>query len=183
LCGSFSTVNAFNIQYFICHRKCSISPTSPTTTSPSSSSAGPSSQQFPVSPPSSQPSTSSSPTSSGAALRLEPAAEPAPPQINGQTPIPEPTSTPGTSTATPRTNNTSGDPKDLLLDSDSLPKYRRDLVAKLKCLRAELHALQPQTGHCRLEVSRKEIFEVCIMFFFYFFFIYFFFIFFPAYFT
>lgn len=26
-------------------------------------------------------------------------------------------------------------------------------------LKAELHALQPQSGHCRLEVSRKEIFE------------------------
>jgi len=44
--------------------------------------------------------------------------------------------------------------------SESLPKYRRDLVAKLKCLRTELHALQPQTGHCRLEVTRKDIFEV-----------------------
>ncbi|RZF41775.1 hypothetical protein LSTR_LSTR012292 [Laodelphax striatellus] len=40
-----------------------------------------------------------------------------------------------------------------------LPKYRRDLVAKQKILRAELTALQPQTGHCRLEVSRSEIFE------------------------
>jgi E3 ubiquitin ligase SMURF1/2 len=49
-------------------------------------------------------------------------------------------------------------PKDLL-DSESLPKYKRDLVAKQKVLRAELQALQPQSGHCRLEVSRTEIFE------------------------
>ncbi|CAB3385797.1 Hypothetical predicted protein [Cloeon dipterum] len=62
-----------------------------------------------------------------------------------------PTGVPGGSTK---------EPKDLLLDtSESLPKYRRDLVAKLKCLRAELHALQPQTGHCRLEISRKDFFE------------------------
>ncbi|PNF23201.1 E3 ubiquitin-protein ligase SMURF2 [Cryptotermes secundus] len=49
-------------------------------------------------------------------------------------------------------------PKDLL-DSESLPKYKRDLVAKQKALRAELQALQLQSGHCRLEVSRTEIFE------------------------
>ncbi|KAJ9577603.1 hypothetical protein L9F63_005790 [Diploptera punctata] len=49
-------------------------------------------------------------------------------------------------------------PKDLQ-DSESLPKYKRDLVAKQKVLRAELQALQPQSGHCRLEVSRTEIFE------------------------
>lgn len=52
-------------------------------------------------------------------------------------------------------------PKDLL-DSESLPKYKRDLVAKQKALRAELQALQLQSGHCRLEVSRTEIFEVNI---------------------
>ncbi|KAK7790386.1 hypothetical protein R5R35_006760 [Gryllus longicercus] len=49
-------------------------------------------------------------------------------------------------------------PKDLL-ESESLPKYKRDLVAKQMVLRAELQALQPQSGHCRLEVSRNEIFE------------------------
>ncbi|XP_031829010.1 SMAD specific E3 ubiquitin protein ligase [Nomia melanderi] len=49
-------------------------------------------------------------------------------------------------------------PKELM-DNELLPKYKRDLVAKLKCLRAELIALQPQSGHCRLEVSRNEIFE------------------------
>ena len=41
-----------------------------------------------------------------------------------------------------------------------LPKYRRDLVAKMKVLKAELSTLQPQSGHCRLEVSRDEVFEV-----------------------
>lgn len=53
-------------------------------------------------------------------------------------------------------------PKELM-DNELLPKYKRDLVAKLKCLRAELNALQPQSGHCRLEVSRNEIFEVSIV--------------------
>ncbi|XP_049854863.1 E3 ubiquitin-protein ligase SMURF2 isoform X2 [Schistocerca gregaria] len=46
-----------------------------------------------------------------------------------------------------------------LLDSELLPKYKRDLVTKHKSLRTELQALQPQSGHCRLEVSRTEIFE------------------------
>ncbi|CAH1154742.1 unnamed protein product [Phaedon cochleariae] len=50
-------------------------------------------------------------------------------------------------------------PAGLLNESEHLPKYRRDLVAKLKVLRAELAALQPQSGHCRLEVSRSEVFE------------------------
>jgi E3 ubiquitin ligase SMURF1/2 len=45
-----------------------------------------------------------------------------------------------------------------LLESE-LPKYRRDLVGKLRALRSELQTLQPQSGHCRLEVSRTEIFE------------------------
>lgn len=50
-------------------------------------------------------------------------------------------------------------PQGLINDCDHLPKYRRDLVQKLKGLRAELTALQPQSGHCRLEVSRSEVFE------------------------
>lgn len=37
-------------------------------------------------------------------------------------------------------------------DADALPKYKRDLAAKARVLRAELQALQPQTGHCRIEV-------------------------------
>uniref|UniRef100_A0A146LFL1 E3 ubiquitin-protein ligase n=1 Tax=Lygus hesperus TaxID=30085 RepID=A0A146LFL1_LYGHE len=44
-------------------------------------------------------------------------------------------------------------------EGEVLPKYRRDLVAKQKILKVELSALQPQSGHCRLEVSRQEIFE------------------------
>ena len=47
----------------------------------------------------------------------------------------------------------------LLEGMEMLPKYKRDLVAKIKVLRQELSTLQPQSGHCRLEVSRKEIFE------------------------
>lgn len=38
-------------------------------------------------------------------------------------------------------------------DADALPKYKRDLAAKARVLRAELQALQPQTGHCRIEVG------------------------------
>ena len=46
-------------------------------------------------------------------------------------------------------------------ENDSpLPKYKRDLVQKMKVLRQELQSMQPQAGHCRLEVSREEIFEV-----------------------
>ncbi|XP_008197287.1 E3 ubiquitin-protein ligase SMURF2 isoform X2 [Tribolium castaneum] len=59
----------------------------------------------------------------------------------------------------PRTRIVEELPQSLLNDCDHLPKYRRDLVAKLKTLRAELTALQPQSGHCRLEVSRNEVFE------------------------
>lgn len=44
---------------------------------------------------------------------------------------------------------------------EALPRYKRDLVAKMKILRTELQTMQPQSGHCRLEVSRTEIFEVC----------------------
>uniref|UniRef100_A0A1L8DTI7 E3 ubiquitin-protein ligase SMURF1 n=1 Tax=Nyssomyia neivai TaxID=330878 RepID=A0A1L8DTI7_9DIPT len=50
-------------------------------------------------------------------------------------------------------------PQGLLDGAELLPKYRRDLVSKTRALRAELQALQPQSGHCRLEVSRAEIFE------------------------
>lgn len=37
-----------------------------------------------------------------------------------------------------------------LLDAELLPKYRRDLVGKLRAMRTELQTLQPQSGHCRL---------------------------------
>ncbi len=42
---------------------------------------------------------------------------------------------------------------------EGLPKYKRDLVAKMKVLRQDLGPLQPQSGHCRLEVGRQEVFE------------------------
>uniref|UniRef100_A0A8C9RDG7 E3 ubiquitin-protein ligase SMURF1 n=1 Tax=Scleropages formosus TaxID=113540 RepID=A0A8C9RDG7_SCLFO len=38
-------------------------------------------------------------------------------------------------------------------------RSERDLVQKLKLLRHELSLQQPQAGHCRIEVSRQEIFE------------------------
>ncbi|XP_055838809.1 E3 ubiquitin-protein ligase Smurf1 isoform X2 [Episyrphus balteatus] len=50
-------------------------------------------------------------------------------------------------------------PQGLLEGADLLPKYRRDLVGKLRALRNELQILQPQSGHCRLEITRTEIFE------------------------
>uniref|UniRef100_T1JG98 E3 ubiquitin-protein ligase n=1 Tax=Strigamia maritima TaxID=126957 RepID=T1JG98_STRMM len=66
------------------------------------------------------------------------------------------TSTCTTTTTTTTTTTSSAKDK----DGDSpLPKYKRDLVQKMKAFRAEIQALQPQSGHCRLEVSRQEIFE------------------------
>ena len=110
-------------------------------------------------------------------------------QANGNTHIPVATSenvpasssTNSTSSAngavTPSTNNTSTTieqasgsnnnncdsssskhSNDILMH-EGLPKYKRDLVAKIKVLRTELSGLQPQSGHCRLEVSRQEVFE------------------------
>ncbi|NXW06324.1 SMUF1 ligase, partial [Fregetta grallaria] len=38
-------------------------------------------------------------------------------------------------------------------------RYERDLVQKLKVLRQKNSLQQPQAGHCRIEVSRKKIFE------------------------
>lgn len=73
------------------------------------------------------------------------------------TPTPTPAATAGSSTVL--STSTSG-PQSIENDSECLPKYRRDLVAKQKILRAELNLLQPQSGHCRFEVSRSEIFEV-----------------------
>ncbi|OQR74237.1 E3 ubiquitin-protein ligase SMURF2-like, partial [Tropilaelaps mercedesae] len=40
-----------------------------------------------------------------------------------------------------------------------LQNHNRDLVTKLTMLRKDLQAFQPPTGHCRLEVSREDIFE------------------------
>lgn len=50
-------------------------------------------------------------------------------------------------------------PQSLLESAELLPKYRRDLDVKIRSFRSELQQLQPQSGHCRLEVSRAEIFE------------------------
>lgn len=108
-------------------------------TPPSSSSSG--------NPPS-MPSTSThNPTISAAAASGPPVTNTAP-----QAAVAAPLS--------PRTRINECDlPQGLLNDSELLPKYRRDLVGKLKVLRAELTVLQPQSGHCRLEVSRSEVFE------------------------
>uniref|UniRef100_A0A2K6LFT5 HECT-type E3 ubiquitin transferase n=1 Tax=Rhinopithecus bieti TaxID=61621 RepID=A0A2K6LFT5_RHIBE len=52
-------------------------------------------------------------------------------------------------------------PSEGSLEDEELPaqRYERDLVQKLKVLRHELSLQQPQAGHCRIEVSREEIFE------------------------
>lgn len=54
-------------------------------------------------------------------------------------------------------------PSEGSVEDEELPaqRYERDLVQKLKVLRHELSLQQPQAGHCRIEVSREEIFEVC----------------------
>ncbi|KAJ6221143.1 hypothetical protein RDWZM_006955 [Blomia tropicalis] len=41
----------------------------------------------------------------------------------------------------------------------SQQQKRRNLVQKMSTLRQELQAFQPQSGHCRIEVSRDDIFE------------------------
>ncbi len=63
------------------------------------------------------------------------------------------------SSSTPSQPSSSRDTSNKENDSP-LPKYKRDLVQKMKVLRQELQAMQPQAGHCRVEVSREEIFEV-----------------------
>ncbi|RWS20924.1 E3 ubiquitin-protein ligase SMURF2-like protein, partial [Leptotrombidium deliense] len=47
------------------------------------------------------------------------------------------------------------------IDSISCTEFnsKKSLVQKMATLRQELANLQPQSGHCRLEVSRKDIFE------------------------
>lgn len=80
---------------------------------------------------------------------------------------PQVATTNGTRTQTSDTSRTGAQPQSvpadlpqgLLEGADLLPKYRRDLVGKMRALRTELQTLQPQSGHCRLEVSRNEIFE------------------------
>ncbi len=39
------------------------------------------------------------------------------------------------------------------------PGTGRDLVHKMRMLRSQLNAMQPQTGHCRLELARDNVFE------------------------
>lgn len=70
------------------------------------------------------------------------------------------TTTVSNTTSVPSTTTSTVIPQSIETDNECLPKYRRDLVAKQKILRAELNVLQPQSGHCRFEVSRSEIFEV-----------------------
>ena len=64
--------------------------------------------------------------------------------------------------STPTSASSSKHPRGLLemsSEQHNLPKSKRDLVAKMKVLRSELSGLQPASGHCRLEVTRGEVFE------------------------
>lgn len=67
--------------------------------------------------------------------------------------MPPVTSSPPAAAATPSTSSS------LAGDDIGLPRYKRDLVAKIKVLRTELSSLQPASGHCRLEIGRQEVFE------------------------
>ncbi|XP_047994862.1 E3 ubiquitin-protein ligase SMURF2 [Leguminivora glycinivorella] len=67
--------------------------------------------------------------------------------LSARPPAPEPAATPAPPAAPPSETG------------DELPRYKRDLAAKARVLRAELQALQPQTGHCRIEVSRNQVLE------------------------
>ena len=67
--------------------------------------------------------------------------------------------TPTTISMSDNNNNHSDLPQGLINETECLPKYKRDLTVKLKSLRAELTAMQPQSGHCRIEVSRGRILE------------------------
>lgn len=82
-----------------------------------------------------------------------------PPQALPTTSAPSTTMAPSSTPVSPPRHRDQDLPQGLLIDAELLPKYRRDLVGKLRALRAELTTLQPQSGHCRLEVSRNEIFE------------------------
>ncbi|XP_064478948.1 E3 ubiquitin-protein ligase SMURF2-like [Ornithodoros turicata] len=71
-----------------------------------------------------------------------------------------------TTPSTTASNGTTGEEGTIILEPRApspepspLPKYKRDLVQKLTALRQELQTAQPQSGHCRLEVSREDIFE------------------------
>ncbi|KAH8254512.1 hypothetical protein KR032_010598 [Drosophila birchii] len=101
---------------------------------------------------------------SNTAAPAPPAAAPATAMQSAATAAVPANATATTTTTTTTTTNTPHRivpdlPQGLLESADLLPKYRRDLVGKLRALRTELQTMQPQSGHCRLEVSRNEIFE------------------------
>nr|XP_036669384.1 E3 ubiquitin-protein ligase Smurf1 [Drosophila suzukii] len=106
------------------------------------------------------------PAAASAGTPAPPAAPPAPATPSATTAVPaqpapanNATTTTTTSTTNPPHRIVPDLPQGLLEGADLLPKYRRDLVGKLRALRTELQTMQPQSGHCRLEVSRNEIFE------------------------
>ncbi|KAH8358197.1 hypothetical protein KR084_007602 [Drosophila pseudotakahashii] len=100
-------------------------------------------------PPAATPATPATPSATAAVS----AAQPAPAANHAAT------TTTTTTTTNPPHRIVPDLPQGLLEGADLLPKYRRDLVGKLRALRTELQTMQPQSGHCRLEVSRNEIFE------------------------
>ncbi|XP_040581330.1 E3 ubiquitin-protein ligase SMURF2 isoform X2 [Lepeophtheirus salmonis] len=89
--------------------------------------------------------------------------------ISSPPPPPPPQTTSSSSSSVPNTPPVIGgprcwpqDPLSIALHgggTEFLPKFKKDLVAKIKVLRSELNNLQPQNGYCPLEVSRQEVFE------------------------
>jgi len=71
--------------------------------------------------------------------------------------VAKPTSSSTTTHVHTSSHNHNKDP--LQEKSEELPKYKRDLIHKLKLFRSELQVLQPSSGHCRIEISRTDVFE------------------------
>ncbi|XP_047739146.1 E3 ubiquitin-protein ligase SMURF2 isoform X2 [Hyalella azteca] len=84
------------------------------------------------------------------------------PTSASRTPIrrvpPLPSSSSASSAPNPNSNKDPAPPTDGE-GHDCPPKYTRDLVAKLNVLRAQLSCQVPQSGHCRLDIPRTEVFE------------------------
>lgn len=63
--------------------------------------------------------------------------------------------------ADPRLTSTVSQRRQQALVEDDIPvvQGKRDLVHKMKILRSQLGAMLHQTGHCRIETSRDNVFE------------------------
>lgn len=77
------------------------------------------------------------------------------PSSNTQPPLPPPNKNKNKSAI----NEMPLNHRDLDFNIQTTTVQRKNLVQKMSTLRKELSGLQPQSGHCKLEVSRKDIFE------------------------